>query len=399
MLINANNQKTMFTTVNLMCTVVNITQSRQLERRPEMQQANTQSAVREFFNPLLTHEGLSYYLEDINPLWSLTDLRARVISVINETHDTRTFELKANRHWDGFTAGQNIGVNVEINGVTHKRRYSMSSVEEVSRTFTITVKRVPDGRVSNWLHDNVEAGDVLNLAAPAGDFVLPAELPDKILMLAAGSGITPLMSQLKTLLGRGYDGDIEFLHYVRSPGDHIFGAQLKVLVAEHSNLNVTWCEEDDELGSPAERFSPEQIMGRVPDYQERHTMLCGPAGFMAAVREHWEAIELTDQLQFEYFGTPPMARPEGETDYEVELSLGRKNSTLTAQGSKTLLDVMLDAGETPAYGCKMGICHECKCKKTSGAVRNVLTGEVSTDADENIQLCISVAESDVELDY
>ncbi len=371
-----------------------------------MQQANTHaqsgighSPVREFFNPLLSHEGLSYYLEDINPLWSLTDLRARVLSVINETHDTKTFELKANRHWKGFTAGQNIGVNVEINGVTHKRRYSMSSVMRASRTFTITVKRVPEGRVSNWLHDNVEAGDVLNLSAPAGDFVLPAELPEKFLMLAAGSGITPLMSQLRTLLANGYQGDIEFVHYVRSPGDHIFGAQLKLLAAEHSNLNVMWCEEDDELDSPAERFNPEQIIGRVPDYQQRHTMLCGPAGFMAAVREHWEAIELTDQLQFEYFGTPPMVRPEGETDFEVEVSLGRKASMLTAQSSQSLLEALEGAGETPAYGCRMGICHECKCRKTSGVVRNVLTGELSADADENIQLCISVAESDVVLDY
>lgn len=360
------------------------------------------NAAREFITPLLGHTGLGYYLEELNPLWSMTDLRARVLMVVKETHDTRTFLLRPNRHWNGFLAGQNVGVNVEIDGVTHRRRYSMSSVQMEpggKSTFTITVKRVTEGRVSNWLHDNVQAGDVLDLSPPAGDFVLPEALPEKFLMLAAGSGITPLMSQLRTLLANGYEGSIEFINYVRSPGDHIFGAQLTSLATEYPNLKVTWCEENDGQGGEPERFSPEQILRRVPDYQDRHTMLCGPAGFMAAVREHWENQNLTDQLQFEYFGAPPVARSAANSDREVAVTLGRKAKSLNAQADQSLLEALEGAGETPVYGCRMGICHECSCKKTSGVVRNALTGELSTNSEENIQLCISVAESDVVLDY
>lgn len=350
--------------------------------------------VRDFFKPLITHEGIGYYLEEINPLWSPTDLRARVLDVIDETHDTKTFVLKVNHHWKGFTAGQNIGVNVEIDGVTHRRRYSMSCMQQAARRFSITVKRVADGRVSNWLHDNVKAGDVLNLGAVAGDFVLPAELPDRLLMMAAGSGITPLMSQLETLLANGYYGDIVFMNYVRSPGDHIFGERLARLAERHDNLSVIWCEESSD-----ERFSADQIARHVPDYQERHSMLCGPAGFMAAVREHWQGSELNDQLQFEYFGTPPIVRDANDENAEVDVTLSGKAREVTSKGSQSLLEALEEAGETPVYGCRMGICHECKCRKTSGVVRNALTGELSSDSDEDIQLCISVAESDVVLDY
>lgn len=340
---------------------------------------------------------MSYYLQDINPLWSLNDLRARVVEVIDETHDAKTFVLRPSWRWAGFVAGQNIGVNVEIDGVTQRRRYSMSCGQQQQGTFQITVKRVEGGRVSNWLHDNVQAGDVLNLAAPAGDFVMPEQAPQKILLLGGGSGITPLMSQLQTLLDADFAGDIVLLYFVRSPADRIFGERLDKLAAEHPNLQVQWCFEDDGQGSKPERFSAKQIAKRVADYQEREAFLCGPAGFMAAVREHWDKQGLSEKLAFEYFGAPPVATV-GDEGVVAEVTLAKKARDLTAKPNQNLLEALEEAGETPVYGCRMGICHECKCHKTSGAVRNVLTGEVTT-GDEDIQLCISVPASDLALDY
>ena len=338
---------------------------------------------------------MSYYLQDINPLWTLKDLRARVVKVIDETQDAKTFVLRPNWRWTGFAAGQNVGVNVEIEGVIQRRRYSMSCADTRHKTFQITVKRVPDGRVSNWLHDNIQAGDVLNLSAPAGDFVLPEQAAQKLLLLGGGSGITPLMSQLETLLDADYAGDIILLYFVRSPADRIFGKRLDALEAEHPNLRVQWCFEDDAAGGKPERFSAKQIAKRVPDYRERQAQLCGPAGFMAAVRKHWEAEGLDAQLAFEYFGAPPIVAVDGEA---AEVTLAGKARDLTAQPNQTLLEALEAAGETPVYGCRMGICHECKCSKRSGAVRNLLTGEV-TSGEEDIQLCISVAAGDVTLNY
>lgn len=345
---------------------------------------------------LLEREVLSYYLQDLNPLWSLTGLCARVVDVIDETHDCKTFVLRPNWQWPGFVAGQNVGVSVEIDGVQQRRRYSMSCAEGTGRQFQITVKRVADGHVSGWLHEHVAVGDVLDLAMPAGDFVLPQLLPQQLLLLAGGSGITPLMSQLKTLLARGYAGDIVLACFVRSPADRIFGAELDALAAEHVNLRVQWCFENDGAGGKPERFSARQIARRVPDYSERHSMLCGPAGFMEAVRAHWEQQGLTQQLQFEYFGTPPLNPAAGGV--QAEVLLGRKARSISAAPDKPLLEALEAAGESPAHGCRMGICHECKCRKSSGSVRNILTGAV-TSGEEDIQLCVSVAAGDVTLDY
>ncbi len=346
-------------------------------------------------HPWIERETLSFHLSAINPLWSLTDCRARIVEIRDETHDTKSFVLEAGSWWTGFRAGQNLGVAIEIDGVTHRRRYSISSCESGARRFTITTKRVLDGRVSNWMHDHLQAGDVLNLAPVAGDFVLPQSLPPALLMLAAGSGITPLMSQVRSLLAGGYGGQLRFVHYVRTPQDRIFGAELEELADQHANLDVQWCCEDDGQGGGAERFSPEQLTKRVANYPEMHTLLCGPAGFMAAVRDHWQELGRSDQLQFEYFGTPPVARKGAAAN----ISLLRQQREFTGGAQGTLLEALEAAGESPAYGCRMGICHSCKCRKTSGQVRNLLTGAVSADPDQDIQLCISVAESDIELDY
>lgn len=340
--------------------------------------------------------GVNYFVEKINPAWSLLQLKATVVAVRSETHDTKTFELMPNMHWQGIAAGQHVGVNVEINGVTHKRRYSLSRAEAVNgddaKTIQITVKRVADGLVSNFLHDNICAGDVIGLEAADGDFVLPSELPASLLVLTAGSGITPVFSQVTTLLNEGYTGDIQFVHYVRTPADRIFAEKLEALVSAHRNFSAQWCFETAEGQAEPERFSAEQVLARVPDYQQRHTLLCGPGGFMEAVREHWESIGRTDSLAFEYFGAPPVDATDA-IDAEITLKTGKQ---IQLNAGETLLDSLLANNETPKYGCKRGVCHECKCRKTSGAVKNLLTGKV-TAGEEDIQLCISAPVSDVTL--
>lgn len=341
-------------------------------------------------------EAVNYFVESLNPMWSITALKAQVEQVIDETHDTKTFVLRPNKHWQGVSAGQHIGVNVEIDGVTHRRRYSLSAAEattaDSAKTIQITVKRVEDGLVSNHLHRHIQVGDVIGIEQADGDFVLPVSVPSRLLILTAGSGITPVFSQLATLLAGGYQGDIEFVHYVRSPEDRIFGDQLRQLDEQYANLTVQWCYENADGQKGAERFSAKQIKQRVADYKERHTLLCGPAGFMAAIRTHWDELGRSEHLAFEYFGAPPVNASEA-IDAEIQLASGKQ---IHLNAGETLLDSLLANGETPKYGCKRGVCHECKCRKTSGAVKNLLTGKV-TAGEEDIQLCISAPVSDVTL--
>jgi len=214
-------------------------------------------------------------LAQIHPTWSLGRIKARVLAVIAETADTRTFVLRANRHWPGFLAGQHVGVEVEIAGVRHQRRYSLSSAPTADRVIAITVKRRPGGKVSSWLHDHVRAGSVLGLEPPAGAFVLPEPLPERLLMLSAGSGITPLMAMLRALVRTAAPVDVAFVHVARDPADAIFAAELARLAAITPGLARH--HHDSRHG----RVDPRALAHLVPDWDERHTWLCGPATFMA----------------------------------------------------------------------------------------------------------------------
>ncbi len=338
---------------------------------------------------------VNFFLEQLNPAWSLVEPAVRVRQIVDETHDTRTFVLKPGLGFGRAQAGQHVGVSVEINGRRYERRYSISGFPGRG-LISITVKRVPGGKVSNYLHDAIKQGDRIGLSRPQGEFVLPQDAPQQLLMIAAGSGITPMMGQIRALLERGYRGNIVLLNYVRSGDDRIFGTALDALTAEHPQLTMHWCLERENN----ERFNAEQLLQRVPDFAQRYTMLCGPAGFMQAVRQHWHEHDLDGQLRFEYFGAPqPLLPADRQPGVAAHIVLARSGKRVDASEGQTALLALEAAGEQPEYGCRMGICQSCRCRKISGPVRNLVTGIVSHEPNEEIQLCISTAEDDLVLDY
>jgi len=337
---------------------------------------------------LFLREGVELWLHELDPIWSLTEIRARVVDVVRETADVKTFVLRPNRRWHGHRAGQYTTIEVEINGVRVRRCYSISSSPADPRV-AITVKRVPGGRVSSWLHDHVGAGDVIVLGAAAGDFVLPDHEPAQLLLISAGSGITPVMSIMRDLAARNAIRDVTFVHYAHSRADVIFRAELDALAGHHPGLRLL-VHAVDEGG----RFDEEGFARRVPDFAERATYLCGPPGLMARVEQLWDQAGAA--LRSERFALPTVA---STTDSRlVRLRLARSDRAVAVTTTGTLLEQLERAGERPASGCRIGICHTCKCRKRRGAVRNLLNGSISREPDEDIQLCISAPCSDIELD-
>jgi ferredoxin-NADP reductase len=280
-------------------------------------------------------------------------------------------------------------VEVEIDGVRHRRTYSLSAATAPGRTTAITVKRHAGGLVSNWLHDRLAPGDVLSLGAPAGSFVLPRPLPERLLMLSAGSGVTPLMSMLRDLHQRDYAGSVAFVHVCRDRANAIFGDELAALAERWPVLTLRTC-----YSAAAGRLDVAALARLVPDYATRHTLLCGPEAFMATFREHWRARGL-DRLQYERFGVAAPAAAPGKA---VEVRCLRSERVFEAPGAAALLVEAERAGLRPPYGCRIGICHTCQCTKQSGTVENLLTGDVSSEPGERIQLCISRARSNLVLE-
>ena len=343
---------------------------------------------------LLLDRQAEFWLGELHATWSLGEVRARVVAAIEETPDTKTFVLHPNRAWRGHLAGQHTTVEVEIDGVRVRRCYSISSAPD-DELPAITVKRAPGGRVSGWLHDRVRPGDVLRLAPASGDLVLPQPLPRKLLMLSGGSGITPLMSMLRAAAARGPIADLVFVHHARRADDVIFRRDLGELAARQPGLRVLLCLSESTSGPG--RFDEAQLRRLVPDLAERETFLCGPPGLMARVERLWSELGAARKLHLERF--VPQAAPArmaGGCPAPVTVTLTRSRRSFTAN-SGTLLEQLESAGERPRYGCRIGICQTCRCRKRAGHVENLLTGVVSSEPDEEIQPCISIARSDVEL--
>ena len=343
---------------------------------------------------LATPHGVDRYLELINPMLTVRELRAEVTRVVRTTPDTLVLTLKPTRQWRGFRAGQFVQVTAVIDGVRRTRCYSPSCSQFRSDgQFELTVKAHPDGLFSQWLHANARAGLVLDLGQADGTFTLPDTRPAQTLLVSGGSGITPVLSMLRTLCDEGHRGEIVFLHYADDAAHVPHRAELERLAAEHDNVCVVLAYTANDDGDLTGFFGAEHLESAAPWHADADTFVCGPPGLMRAVREHYKQIGLLERLHVEEF-TPEIAVVAGDATGTVRFAA---SDTEIDNSGATLLEQAEAAGLSPVYGCRMGICFSCTQVKTSGCTRNIRTGETDDDPDTEIQLCINVPVGDVEL--
>jgi ferredoxin-NADP reductase len=345
-----------------------------------------------FLEAAATPHGLDSYLEQVDPLLVTGECRAEVVAVERGTKESVTLTLRPNRAWRGFRAGQFVNVAVEIDGVRHQRCYSPACAEGKAGTVEITTKRHPGGLVSNFLVDHAKAGTVVGLSQAEGDFQLPSPRPDSILLIGGGSGITPLMAILRTLLDEGYDRPVALLHYAPTAERCIYRDELERLAAAHPNFQLRRSyTRGPGTGELDGHFSPLHLPQSDPNFSAAETFACGPPALLDAVRGTWRN-GLEHRLHVESF-VPPSFVPVGEPG-EGQIRFADSAVEVTNSG-ESLLAQAEAAGLSPEYGCRMGICHTCTCRKRSGTHQNLLTGEVSSAPDEEIQLCVSAALGDL----
>ncbi|MDX3385899.1 ferredoxin reductase [Streptomyces niveiscabiei] len=321
----------------------------------------------------------SDYLDLASPLRAGADLRGRIEAVRPETGDAATVVIRPGRGWRGHTAGQYVRVGVDVDGVRLWRSYSITSpAGRRDGRVTITVKAIPGGKVSNHLVRRVKPGTLIQLEQAAGDFVLPQAMPAKVLYLTAGSGITPVMGMLRDT---GFD-DAVMVHSAPRPHDVIFRRELHGLVAQ-KRLRLTEVHTDTDG-----RLDLARLDELVPDWTERETWACGPAGLLDAAEKQWAEHGVRERLHIERFR--PSIVVTGDGGGEVTFSTTGK--TVDADGATPLLDVGEEAGVLMPSGCRMGICFGCVTPLKAGAVRDLRTGEI-TEAEPGvlIQTCVSAA--------
>ncbi len=335
------------------------------------------------------------YRAMVNPLWSRRHLSGRVEEVVPETPDASTVVLRPGRGWRRHLAGQHVGVGVNIDGVWHWRTFSLSSPPgRPDGLVTITVKAAPGGFVSHHVVHRLRPGEIVRLGQPTGRFVLPADLPPRLLFVTAGSGITPVMSMLRGLALAGDRPDVFLAHIAPDGPAVIFGDELRRMAARTPGLRLHEHHTRSRPGRRARRPTMADLAATCADLPDRPAWVCGPRGLLDDAEAYWRAAGLADRLRTERF--QPVARPSAGPGGRVRFV--RSGREALADAGTPLLVAGEEADVAMPSGCRMGVCRTCLARLASGRIRDLRTGEEHGDPGDVIQTCVSTAVGDVELD-
>ena len=330
------------------------------------------------------------YLKLLNPLWSARELRGEVVDVHKETDDTATVTIKPGWGFSGdYRPGQYVGIGLRVEGRWHWRSYSLTSIpRRDEKLISITVKATPEGFLSTHLVNGVKPGTIVRLAAPKGDFALPDPPPAKLLLVTAGSGITPVMAMLRSMAQRGQSADVVHVHSAPSAEHVIFHDELRQLHDTRDDYRLHLQLTDD-----AGHLDFTTLGDVVPDWQHRPTWACGPPAMLDEIERVWGDAGVPDgNLHMERF---VIARTDkGGEGGTVTFAVSDK--TIEVDGATSLLEAGERVGIQMPFGCRMGICQTCVLPLDSGHVRDIRSGQEHGDGDR-IQTCISTASGDCTL--
>ncbi|WP_341924672.1 ferredoxin reductase [Nocardioides psychrotolerans] len=334
-------------------------------------------------------------LDIFDPLRSGADLRGRIVSVTAETADSATILIKPGKDWAGHVPGQYLRVGADVDGVRLWRTYSLTHGPRADRCISITVKAIPDGKVSHHLVRDAKVGQLLHLGQAEGDFVLSDPMPDKLLLVTAGSGVTPVIGMLRNLFSKAapLPTDIVLLHSALSRSEVIFGEELRRYAAEGRLRLIELHTDTDGMLDVADL---DQI---VPDLAGRTTYACGPVGLLDALEAHHTERGLP--INIERFRTAVVATAEdGQGGGSV--TFAKSGITVEGDGTTPILDAAEAGGVLMPSGCRMGVCFGCVLPLREGAVRDLRNGAITVAAPGDgvaIQTCISAAAGACHIDH
>lgn len=358
--------------------------------------------------------------------WVRGKTRLRCVGVVPETHDVKSFYFTAEPGMlFAYEPGQFMTLELPIEGKVVRRSYTISSSPSRPWNISITVKRVPDGRASGWLHDNMKEGSELSVFGPNGEFTCFAAPAEKMLFIAAGSGITPLMSMLRWLSDTLSPCDVVFLDFVRSTDDVIYRQELAhIAMRMGRKVKIVIVPGEIRPGQPWHGptgfVSEGMIRQFVPDFTEREVFVCGPGKFMQITRELLVRSGLPEvRYHEESFGgspapavavaagavpapatpkppaavvasaqgqasspkvTPPARSPQTVAPSQVELVFQRSGKTVRCSMEDLILEVAEANGIAMPSSCRSGTCGTCKTFKVEGEV--LLDDQTALSADD-----------------
>lgn len=322
---------------------------------------------------------------------------AKVVAVKVENNDMYSLTLmisgKVNEQNFSFQPGQYVDLQVKKNGSYIKRPFTISSpLSQLQRnkTITLTIKKQLAGRITPWLANAVNKGDLLGISPAKGDFVLNSKPKKHIIFIAGGSGITPFHSLLLSHVTNNPTINFTLLYFVRD-NQHVLSESLVSLELENENFSLKLMQRERD-GYCAQSH----INAVTSDLQNCEVYICGPNNMMDSTKTLLLDMALPeDSLHLEQFGLTSFGHIDVNTKRKVSFTTTNKAIVVSEENQQTILTIAEDNVVPAKYGCRMGICQECKCKKVSGVVYNSQTKTYSDTGEEDIQACISVPVTDV----
>ena len=337
---------------------------------------------------VITNHDANFWLQKINPLWSLNQSLAKVVKKQTVAKDTVSLILQCNRHVQRGAAGQHHPVTVEIAGRHYERTYSLMQLD--ADHLCLTVKKVDQGLVSSWLADQSQTGDILRLGQPYGEMQQHIQTP-KLLLLAAGSGITPMLSliealcqsqQLKTL-------PVQLMYWVKTHQDAAYAEYLKEVAENFANFTyqVFYTQEQDQ------RLNQTHV-DQLKSLHETTVYACGPSGFAAMAESLFNHAAA---IQTQAFSLSQFDIDATDTGF-INVILTQSNKTLAIPKGQSILSSLEQQGIKPKHGCRMGICNKCACSKVQGSTKNLLNGSANHEPSQLLKICVNSAQSDLVID-
>lgn len=333
--------------------------------------------------------------------------------IVTETHDVKTFVLT----WPGTSkitqlAGQHINLLVDIFGTEQPCCYTIASNPTTQNQISLTIKRVPNGKVSNFFHDHVKIGTTVKARAPSGNFHLPNIPPKKVLLLSAGSGITPMLSMLRFMVDQQTNNQIIFFHSAHSERDIIARDEVDFLAKQHGNCQIiyTLTQQKNKQWSGYKGHLSELMLTNIKSLTQYNVYVCGPEGFRNTAQKHLRQLGLSkEQYHYESFGSKKAVAPIPKNTEVIRPAANKKltihfekwNKDYQPQNHssnpKTLLENGEDAGLILPYSCRAGMCGNCKAKLISGEVKQSSTDGLTEQEKQEgyILCCSSIAMGDV----
>jgi ferredoxin-NADP reductase/DMSO/TMAO reductase YedYZ heme-binding membrane subunit len=341
-----------------------------------------------------------------------------IARIFDETHNVKTFRFVAPGGGPlpfQHIAGQYINLNLTIDGKRVNRSYTIASSPTRSAYCEISVKRAENGYASKHLHDTWREGMRVKVAAPAGKFLFAGHEADRVVLVAGGIGITPMMSVVRSLTDRGWKGPMYLLFSVKKVKDVVFERELAYLQPRFPNLHVlvTVTSDPDTAWSGARgQITRDVVEQFVPDLKRGPVMLCGPDAMMTAMRKLFVAIGVPDAEihQEAFISTPPVDAPATtigdsaptplEAGAVANIRFERAGKSAELSSELTVLECAEDNGVEIPFECRSGICGQCKTKLISGAVAMEVSDALSASDRQNglILACQARAARDLVID-